>query len=239
MRRHPDFIIYASGLASVDACEKYPDRAVLLNSTAPAFIARLGIPMVYISSDAVFDGKPRLHPYTEDDTPHPFSVYGETKLQGEKAVRAASSDNIILRIVSPFTYRKHKRVDFMRRAVGALSQGKPYTAISDQQLNPLLLDALPQAIDAIISANQKGIFHLGSTDSATNSEIITGVARAFGFDKALVRPVTLTAFLRGKAAKRGRYCVLDVSKFQRFVRRDILPDVETSIRTFRTHYEYP
>jgi dTDP-4-dehydrorhamnose reductase len=233
---HPDFIIYGSGLASVDVCEEYSDRATLLNSTAPGFIARLGVPMVYISSDAVFDGKPRTHPYMEDDTPHPFSVYGETKLKGEEAVRAASDNNIILRIVSVFTYRIHKRIDFMRQAVHVLSQ---YTAITDQQLNPLLLDALPRAVDAIISAKMKGIFHLGSTDSATNLEIITRVARLFRFNRVLVRPVMLDTFLRGKTAKRGSFCVLDVSKFQRLVRRGILPDIETSIQTFATHYEYP
>jgi dTDP-4-dehydrorhamnose reductase len=237
-RVRPDYIIYAAGLARVDACQESPRRALALNATAPGFIAHTGVPTMYISTDAVFDGKPRAHPYTEDDIPNPFSVYGETKLQGEEAVRTASDKNIILRIVTAFTYRKHMRSDFMRRAVETLLQHKPYPAISDQQVSPLLLPLLPQAIDAIISTRQTGTFHLGSTDSATNFEIISMVARKFGFDRSLVRPVTLIAYLREKSAKRARYCVLDTSKFQRLVSRGILPDIETSIQTFFKNYEH-
>lgn len=104
----PDIVISAAAFTAVDAAEDDPDMAYCVNEEGAGAVAAaaagVGAPIIHLSTDYVFSGD-LGRPYTEDDVPDPQSVYGASKLAGEKAVATANPRHIILRtswIYSPF-----------------------------------------------------------------------------------------------------------------------------------------
>lgn len=96
----PDIIVNPAAYTAVDKAESEPDLAMAVNGIAPGVLAeealKLDAVLVHYSTDYVFDGS-KTAPYTEDDTPNPQSVYGRTKLAGERAIRASGCKHLILR----------------------------------------------------------------------------------------------------------------------------------------------
>lgn len=96
----PDLIVNAAAYTAVDQAESEPDLAMAINGVAPGVMAqeakRLGAALVHFSTDYVFDGE-KQGPYTEEDQPDPRSVYGKTKLAGERAVQQAGVPHLIFR----------------------------------------------------------------------------------------------------------------------------------------------
>jgi len=104
----PDIIINAAAYTAVDQAEEETDLAIKINGIAPGLLAmeadKIGAHLIQISTDYVFDGLLE-RPYREDDTVNPLGVYGKTKLAGERAVQAATSNHTILRtawVYSPY-----------------------------------------------------------------------------------------------------------------------------------------
>src|SRR5215213_1101161 len=85
----PDLLVSAAAYTQVDRAETEPELAFAINEQGPRFLARaareLGVPMIHLSTDYVFDGR-KLEPYVEEDPTEPASVYGSSKLAGEQAV---------------------------------------------------------------------------------------------------------------------------------------------------------
>ena len=104
----PDAVVSAAAYTAVDLAEAEPAIAHQINATGAGAVARaaekLGIPIVHLSTDYVFDGNLN-RPYREDDTTGPLGIYGTSKLEGERAVKAATANHAILRtawVYSPF-----------------------------------------------------------------------------------------------------------------------------------------
>ena len=97
----PDVVINAAAWTDVDGAEREPETAFAINrdgaATLARICARLDVPLVYISTDFVFDGT-KGAPCTEADAPAPVNVYGESKLLGEQAVRATASRSMVVRV---------------------------------------------------------------------------------------------------------------------------------------------
>lgn len=236
LQTKPDFIIYATGLASVEKCEEEIELANLLNAKMPGVIAReaarLQIPLYYISTDAVFRGNKKDSAYKEEDSVDPFSVYGKTKQKGEEVVLGYANRNAIIRIICPFSSFYSRKTDFIRLAVEKLSKNKQFIGISDQIINPLYMPYLTSALRKLIASGASGIYHLGATDYDTNYNIIKRLAKKLNLDDTLITPITLKSFLKNKRALRSHYCWLDVSKFQKEFKEGILHNLDTSLKDF-------
>ena len=109
-------LINAAAFTNVDLCEAERDRAYLINAEAPALLANIcrdkGAKLIHFSTDYVFDGKKRT-PYTEDDEANPISVYGASKLAGEKNVLAAENRHLVVRVSWVFGPDRPSFVDAM------------------------------------------------------------------------------------------------------------------------------
>lgn len=96
----PALIVNAAAYTAVDKAEAEPELAMAVNGRAPGIIAeeakQIGAGVIHYSTDYVFDGA-KTGPYTEEDAPNPISVYGQTKLAGERAIQAAGTPFLILR----------------------------------------------------------------------------------------------------------------------------------------------
>ena len=96
----PDIVVNAAAYTAVDQAEQEPDLAMAVNGTAPGIMAeeakKIGALLVHYSTDYVFDGT-KDSPYLEDDEPNPLSVYGKTKLAGERTIVATGCRHLIFR----------------------------------------------------------------------------------------------------------------------------------------------
>ena len=215
----PDLILSCAAFTQVDACETAPDRARIVNGEAPGELARiahdLGIPILHLSTDYVFDGQLR-RPYREDDAPHPLSVYGASKLAGEVAVAAATPRHINLRV--SWVYSQFS--DNFLGAMLKLAQTRDTLNIVDDQVScptpalelaDTLLDLAGRVPDA--GPDGYGVFHLAGADPvdrATLARAIMDWARAHNLPAAEVHGVPSSDF--PTPAPRPHYSALDCQK---------------------------
>lgn len=237
----PDQIIYAAGITKVDYAQTHPKETFLLNAQAVSYICQkakaFNIPVIYISTDAVFDGTENQRPYTEQDKPNHISVYGKSKLEGEEITLAASPKNCIIRTIMVYSANFPHKKDFARLAYESLSRGQKFEGIIDQVINPTFVDDLVAAIAAILKKRASGIYHVAASDYTTNYGFVKKIAKTFGFDRQLVTKVKFADFFKDKPAPRCRYCWLDTTKFQKEFGKKILHNLNQGIDLFKKQVE--
>lgn len=232
----PNYIIYAAGITSVDEAEQFPKLAYSMNVQAPAFIAKLAVsvdaPVLYFSTDAVFDGSKSSKPYCENEKTNPLSEYGKSKLLGEQTVMNISKKNCIARIIMVYSPEFTKRKRFVQIALEALKKGEKFYGVLDQIINPVYVDDVVAAVDLLLESRSYGIYHLGARDYVTNYEFIKKLAKAFSLNEELIKGIFFEEFFRGRAL-RTKYCWLDTSKFREKFGEKILHSIDEGIRLFK------
>ena len=213
-----NFIVNCAAYTAVDKAEEEPDLAYRLNAEAPALIAqeaaRIKAFFIHISTDYVFDGK-HYHPLSPNDHPNPVSVYGKSKLQGEKDVIRIHPESMIIR--TSWLYSIYGK-NFLKTMLRLGKENKSIKVVFDQIGTPTFAEDLASSILAIIhkiSAGQKkpvpGIFHYSNE----------GVCSWYDFAQSIFRtaqimcnviPVTSEQF--PTKAQRPFYSVLDKSRIK-------------------------
>ena len=222
-----DCIVNCAAYTAVDKAESAADLAHLLNATAPGYLAqavgsRGGI-MVHISTDYVFDGTAHT-PYTEDLPTCPDSVYGRTKLAGERAVMEGCEQCVILRTAWLYSIYGNNFVKTMLRLGREKSQ---LGVIFDQIGTPTYANDLARAVFAVIEQGaRRGIYHF--TDEGVTSwyDFTVAIHRLAGITSCDVRPIRTADY--PTPARRPHYSVLDKTKFKRTYNIDI-PHWEVSL----------
>ena len=127
--------------------------------------------LLYISTDFVFDGtKEPPYKYTEDDTPNPVNWYAMTKYKGEEVIKNSGVEYAILRIAYPFRADEFPlKKDFVHSIMGRLSNNQPIAAVTDHIMTPTFIDDIAFAIDAVISNDANGIYHVGRSQWTSRS----------------------------------------------------------------------
>ena len=173
----PGLIVNAAAHTAVDQAESEPELAMALNGEAPGILAeeakRLGIPLVHYSTDYVFDGR-KAQPYAESDAPNPVSVYGRTKLAGERAIQAVGAAHLILR--TSWVYGARGK-NFMRTILRLAREREQLNLVNDQIGAPTWSRLIAEATAAVLARHidpvqgmtlgeRGGLYHLtcaGST----------------------------------------------------------------------------
>jgi dTDP-4-dehydrorhamnose reductase len=175
----PEVIVNAAAYTAVDQAEKDVEQAMLVNAAGPGFLAAeaksLGALLVHYSTDYVFDGT-KTSPYTEDDAPNPLSVYGKSKLAGEKAIQATGCRYLILR--TSWVYGPRGK-NFFLTMLRLAREREELRVVNDQRGAPTSSIALAAATTDILrrhDANASGLFHLTAGGETT----------WFGFTEAIV-----------------------------------------------------
>lgn len=233
----PAIVVNAAAFTAVDDAERDAARCARLNADAPAVLAeaskRLDALLVHFSTNYVFDGT-KERPYTEEDPPAPSSVYGETKLAGERGVAAGNPRHLILRTAA--VYGRHGR-NFMNRILELAHEREELRVVDDQYVAPtpawLLADATALAISRLDTAAPTGIFHL-TTRGATSWHAFAERILAADPERATQRvrsvvPVPTSEF--PTPARRPANGVLDVTKFERSFHLSLPPWEEAFART--------
>jgi dTDP-4-dehydrorhamnose reductase len=149
--QRPALLINAAAYTAVDRAESEPEAALAANATAPGLLAAActerGIRLLHVSTDFVFDGS-RSSPYTEDAPTAPLGVYGRSKLAGERAVRQAAPDALILRTGWVYSQRGHNFLCTMLRLHG---EREALSVVADQVGTPTAAHSLAEALWAAAS----------------------------------------------------------------------------------------
>lgn len=175
----PDVVINTAAYTAVDDAEGDEERARASNRDGAGMLAaaaaRRGVPIIHLSTDYVFDGS-KSTAYVEDDATGPTSVYGLTKLEGEKAVAAANPRHLILR--TAWVYSPWGK-NFVKTILTHAGRGTDLKVVNDQIGSPTYAPHLAQAIldvsRKVVSANREGIdwgvYHAAGSGTASWYEV--------------------------------------------------------------------
>ena len=214
----PELVIHAAAYTKVDQAESEPDLAYLINGYGTENMAvacnRFDVPMLYISSDYVFDGE-KNRPYQPWDTPSPLSVYGKSKLAGELVVRSYLRNFYIVRTSWMYGPQGPNFVDTIFRLA---SEGKVLRVVSDQFGSPTCTLTLSEVIADLVLTRRWGIYH--ATDGGVTNwfdfarQVVKGM-------KVTVQPIATNEMPR--PATRPKYSVLDKTTLIHTIGRELVP----------------
>jgi dTDP-4-dehydrorhamnose reductase len=191
-----DLVLHAAAWTNVDGAESEPAAAELVNVDGTRNVAALGAPVVYFSTDYVFDGLKRA-PYVESDEPRPLSVYARTKLDGEREVRGGW----IVRSSWLFGWTG---TNFVRTMLRLGEEREEVSVVVDQVGCPTYVGHLAEATREVLSL-PGGVWHLAGEGECTWAEFARAIFQEAGIE-CRVREITTEEL--GGPAPRPAYSVL-------------------------------
>lgn len=206
-----DTIINCAAYTAVDKAEDEPDLARKINVQGPENLAKTGCKIVHISTDYVFDGR-GYKPYQPEDAACPVSVYGQSKLDGEKAVLDNAQIAVVIRTAWMYSPYGNNFVKTIRR-FGA--EKEQINVVCDQIGTPTSAADLAAAIVQILpqmSEANKGIYHFTDEGVCSWYDFAQEIIAQSGLE-CKVLPIASGAY--PSKAKRPFYSVLDKSKIKR------------------------
>lgn len=219
----PDMIIHAAAWTDVDGCEGNPAKAYLINRDGTKNVALackyLDIPLVYISTDFVFDGRKRTS-YKESDRTRPLSAYADSKFQGEITVKELVKKYFIVR--TSWLYGSYGK-NFVDTIIVKAKTVPVLKVVNDQVGSPTYAKDLSKALHALLdkvfmmdderrAMDESGIYHLSNSGSVSWYEYAKTILKIVGL-KTQVIPISSEELDR--PAKRPAMSVLDNSKFRK------------------------
>ncbi|MBI4883041.1 MAG: dTDP-4-dehydrorhamnose reductase [Actinobacteria bacterium] len=207
----PDVVVNCAAWTAVDACESDRPRAYDTNGTAVRWIAeacnRSDSHLVHLSTDYVFDGL-LDRPYHEADATNPQSVYGRSKLAGEREALALGADAAVVRTSWVVGRNGHNVV---KTVIRLAHERKQLNFVSDQIGNPTFTHDLAPLLRRIALDRMSGIVHATNQEACSWLVFAQEVVAAMGLDPAIVQPITTAQLQPPRPAPRPPNSVLDNS----------------------------
>jgi dTDP-4-dehydrorhamnose reductase len=202
-------LVNAAAYTNVERAEEDAETAYRVNEHGARLLAvaarNAGLAFVHVSTDFVFDGA-KVGAYTEGDPVNPLSVYGASKLAGEKAVAEADPSAIVARTAWVFG---EGGVNFPVKILELAASRPKLSVVTDEIGSPTYTYDLATALVGLVGAKARGLFHLAGSGSCSRFEMAAEVLRLAGLDTEL-EPMTSDAF--PTKAARPANSVLDCSK---------------------------
>jgi len=192
-----DLVLHAAAWTDVDGAESDPQGAAAVNVGGTTHAAELGAPVVYVSTDYVFDGR-KGAPYVESDPPNPLSAYGRTKLLGEAA---AGEQAWIVRSSGLFGWTGR---NFVRTMLALGAERDEVAVVDDQRSAPTYVGHLAQALREVVE-RPAGLWHLAADGDCTWAELAEAIFEEAGLS-CRVRRVSTEQL--GRPAPRPSHSVL-------------------------------
>ena len=221
---NPALIINCAAYTAVDKAESEPELAFSVNRDGAANLAaaceKLGVPLVHISTDYIFDGNSERH-YDEEDPPNPLGIYGQSKWDGEKAVRSLLKQHLIVR--TAWLYGVHGN-SFVKTILRLAREKDQLRVVADQVGCPTWAGELADTLAALAARIEKdrsdtlwGTYHFCGSGIATWHDfaqaIVQEAAKWERLSASRVTPITTADY--PTPAKRPKWSVLDCTKIKR------------------------
>lgn len=211
----PDVLVNCAAYNFVDKAEDEPDAAFAVNSVGVNSLTTAcqdtGVRLVHVSTDYVFGAdKSRTTPYREEDPAGPVSVYGQSKLAGERAVLTTPA-NLVIRTCGLYGVWGNggKGGNFVETMLRVAGQNKPLRVVADQRCTPTYTADLAEGMAKLVAQGTTGLIHLTSAGDCSWHELAAKIFELSGINADLT-PIT-TAEFGAKAARPG-YSVLGSSR---------------------------
>ncbi len=226
-----DVVIHAAGIANVDHVERNFEEGwesnVIGTQNIVSLACKKNIRLVYISSNAVFDGT--RAPYSERDATNPINRYGRIKAECESIVARSCPDAVIVRPILMYGWQhpqgRHNPVTWI---IERLQRGEKLNLVTDVYENPLWSYQCAEAIWRTIQMGKNGVFHLAGKEVVNRYELARMVAQVFDLDSSLLNPVDSSFF--PTIAPRPRNTSFVTERMQEELEMDPLPLFEGLIR---------
>jgi len=216
-RLRPTLIIHPAAQPNVDRCETEVHESYRVNvagtRNVAAAAARAGARFVYFSTDYLFDGT--AGPYPPDAVPCPLQVYGEHKLEAERAIRETVENHLIVRVCGAYGYHPGGK-NFIMGLIAKGSRGERMNVPADQWGTPTFVKNLAAAVRELALSTHTGVAHPVGSDYVSRIDFARIAAEILGFPPDFLHPLS-TAEL-GQLAKRPLRGGLDNHSTQAILR---------------------
>tara|TARA_Y100000310_G_scaffold286262_1_gene310277 strand:- start:1605 stop:2462 length:858 start_codon:yes stop_codon:yes gene_type:complete len=205
-RIESDLIINTAAMHQVESCEKYPQKAFLVNGLGARNLAivceELDLPLVHFSTDYVFDGS-KGSPYVESDVPIPLNVYGNTKLSGENFIRKLTEKYFIIRVSGLYGHsacRAKGGLNFVKLMLKLAENRNEIRVVNDEILSPTFTYDIAVQLEKLTRTKEYGLYHMTSKGSCswyefagkifhlTNAKVKLSIALPEEFPSKVPRP---------------------------------------------------
>lgn len=207
-RLKPHAVVNTAAMTNVDGCEDQPELAHEVNAAAARNVAvaceTIGAKMVHISTDFVFDGE-ATEPYVESHPPRPLSVYGKSKLAGEKFVRAYCERHFIVR--TAWLYGAASPKNFVEWVIRQAENPDGFAVVTDQAGCPTFTVDLSNQIAVLCQSEAYGLYHATGRGVCTRYEWAQAILENMGHAEVAMRRITSADL--NQRAPRPRYSALD------------------------------
>jgi dTDP-4-dehydrorhamnose reductase len=215
----PELVINAAAYTAVDKAESEPEITKATNAIAPGILAKeaqkMGVPLIHISTDYVFDGS-QSRPYLDTDTTNPLGVYGQSKLAGEQAIRENCNLHIILR--TAWVYGVGGKGNFVKTMLKLGAEREEIRVVADQVGSPTWTGDLASAIAQLLpqlNPEITGTYHYTNSGVASWYDFAVAIfeeAKPLGFPLKVQRIIPITTADYPTPARRPAYSVLYCGK---------------------------
>ncbi len=186
---HPDLILHPAAYTDVDGCEKNPDLAYSVNALGSQYLAlaaqKLDVPLLYVSSNEVFDGQSREF-YREWDQPAPMSMYARSKWAGEQIVRSLLRKFYIVRTAWVFANGGN---NFITKIIAGAQKYGALRVAADEFGSPTYAPDLAAAIAKLVRTNYYGVYHFTNDGFCSRYEYAQEILRQRGMAAISVMPI--------------------------------------------------
>jgi dTDP-4-dehydrorhamnose reductase len=231
--QRPNLVVNAAAYTAVDKAEAEVELANAVNATAPTVMAeaaqQVGVPLIHISTDYVFDGRKNI-PYTEEDVPNPLGEYGRSKWLGEEGIRqvyanAANPQYAIVR--TAWVYGAYGKSNFVKTMLRLGAERDEVRVVFDQVGTPTCATEIARTIASLSQrflnqtnglsnqASLSGLYHLTNSGVTSWYDFAVEIfeeAKSLGFPIKLRRVIPITTAEYPTPAQRPAYSVLSCQK---------------------------
>lgn len=194
----PSYVIHCAANINVDECESKKEETFNLHvGTAEVIASKSFIKKsIYVSTDSVFDGI--RGDYKENDGKNPLNYYAITKSLAEEKFLSSAHHSVVIR-TNIIGYSSCMKQSLFEWAFKALSKGEEVKGFTNVIFNPLYVKTLAEILvfSVLFKDIEKGVYHFGSSDYNSKYEFLRMVARVFGFDSNLIKPIEAAAMQLG------------------------------------------
>jgi dTDP-4-dehydrorhamnose reductase len=205
----PDAVVHCAAWTAVDACEADPAKAFIDNALAVRWVAeasrRAGAHLVQLSTDYVFDGD-KAEPYTEWDEPAPRSVYGRSKLAGEREAIVGAPGATVVR--TSWVSGTHG-ANMVKTVLRLAAEHPVLSFVDDQRGHPTFTADLAPMVRRLALDRRPGLYHVTNQGAVSWYEFAAAVLAAAGEDPERVQPIATADLRPSRPAPRPANSVLD------------------------------
>lgn len=233
-------VIHCAALANLDVCEANPVLAHQVNAVLPEQVAEIcarhGVPLLHVSTDAVFDGQ-KDGTYTETDVPNPTGVYAQTKYEGEQVVLQTYPQAVVTR-VNFYGWSLSGKRSLAEFFVNNLMDGKMVNGFTDVIFCPMWAGHLGEILVALLAKGARGLYHVVGPQGMSKYQFGVEIARKFGLNESLISPQSVDK--SGLTVRRSHNLWLSTNKLSTEL-GITLPGFSTGLAGFFEQYQqgYP